>query len=134
MKLLKLLFVIAALGFAPLGSAWADGGHWHGGHGYGGHEHGWGGHRHIGIGIGIGPWAPWYYPPPVYYYPPVPYYPRTLVIEQPAPPVYIEQADQDPAPAETNYWYYCSRSKAYYPYVKDCPAGWQRVVPQPPPQ
>lgn len=124
MKLLKLLFVIAALGVAPIGSAWADGGHGHHGHG-----HGWGGHGRIGIGIGIGPWAPWYYPPPVYYYP------RTLVIEQPAPPVYIEQADQDTAPAaQANYWYYCSRSQAYYPYVKDCPAGWQRVVPQPPPQ
>ncbi|MFZ2627409.1 MAG: hypothetical protein WAX67_00840 [Rugosibacter sp.] len=130
MKSLKLLFALAVLSLAPMGSAWADG-HGHGSWGGDHDHHGWGGHSHIGIGIGIGPWAPWYYPPPIYY-PPAYYYPRTVVIEQPAPPVYVEQADE--APAQTNYWYYCSRSKAYYPYVKDCPAGWQRVVPQPPPQ
>ena len=28
------------------------------------------------------------------------------------------------------YWYYCSDLKTYYPYVKNCPSGWQQVVPQ----
>lgn len=116
----KQWLIIAALGFASMGSVWADGGHWHGGHD----------HSHIGIGIGIGPWAPWYYPPPTYYYP---YYPRTVVIEQPAPPVYIEQSPPEAQQnSQPNYWYYCAKLKAYYPYVKDCPAGWQRVIPQPP--
>jgi hypothetical protein len=35
-----------------------------------------------------------------------------------------------PAPA---YWYYCAALNAYYPYVQDCPEGWQQVAPQPPP-
>ena len=38
----KQWLIIAALGFASMGSVWADGGHWHGGHD----------HSHIGIGIG----------------------------------------------------------------------------------
>lgn len=67
-----------------------------------------------------------YYP---YYYPPV-------VVERPAPPIYVEQFPtplSPPAAAPVNYWYYCVAAKAYHPYVKDCPGGWQRVVPQPPP-
>ena len=50
---------------------------------------------------------------------------------QQQPMTYIEQA---PAaePAQTQgFWYYCAASRAYYPYVKECPAGWQRVAPQP---
>ena len=41
------------------------------------------------------------------------------------PQRYIEQSQ----PADS--WYYCADSKAYYPYVKDCPGGWQRVSPTP---
>ena len=69
-------------------------------------------------------YSPYYYPP---YYPPV----------APAPSVYIEQpAQQQIAPAAPQQqmqgsWYYCAASHAYYPYVKDCPSGWQRVAPQP---
>jgi hypothetical protein len=29
------------------------------------------------------------------------------------------------------YWYYCAPLGAYYPYVRDCPAGWQLVPPSP---
>ena len=30
------------------------------------------------------------------------------------------------------YWYYCSASKAFYPYVKECSGGqWERVDPRP---
>jgi hypothetical protein len=36
----------------------------------------------------------------------------------------------DAAPA---YWYYCPAYQTYYPYVQDCPDGWQAVAPQPPP-
>jgi hypothetical protein len=25
------------------------------------------------------------------------------------------------------YWYYCAAFAAYYPYVRDCPSGWQLV-------
>jgi hypothetical protein len=45
-------------------------------------------------------------PPLAYYYP---------------PPVYIEK----------QYWFYCESAGAYYPYVKECPSGWQRVLPTP---
>jgi hypothetical protein len=85
-----------------------------------------GGHAHFGVFIG-GPgywYAPYYYPP---YYPPVVAVPSSL-------PTYIEQGGAQPAPApsQSNWWYYCADAKAYYPYVKECPAGWQRVAPQPP--
>ncbi len=84
----------------------------------------------IGIGFGFGvPFAafPYYYPPyRPYYYQPV-YYPAPVVVQQ-QPTVYIEQpVQQQPA----GYWYYCADARAYYPYVRDCPAGWQRVAPQP---
>jgi hypothetical protein len=49
-----------------------------------------------------------------------------------APPVYIEQGGGE-APASQSYWYYCDGAKGYYPYVKDCPGGWKRVAPTPPP-
>lgn len=79
---------------------------------------------HVGIFIGGPVWG-WY--PPPYYYPPAYYYPP--VVEVPvAPPVYIER---ESAPATGGYWYYCERPQGYYPYVKSCPGGWQRVRPQP---
>jgi hypothetical protein len=89
----------------------------------------------VGVGFGFGypywggpwgPWGPWGYP----YYPPV----QTIVV--PAQPVtYIEQpAASTPAAttaAPDRWWYYCDSSRGYYPYVKECPAGWQRVAPAP---
>ena len=110
----------------------------------------------IGVGIGFGaPFAAYpfyrpYYSPfyspfySPYYYPPV-YYPP-VVVAPPAPPVYIEQSVQpaypqysqpvpppvpQAAPVSTQ-WYYCPDSQSYYPYVKQCPAGWQQVTPQTP--
>ena len=90
---------------------------------------------HTRVGVVIGPvWGPWYYPP-TYYYPP--YYPpyQPIVIQR-APQVYVEQyappQEIPPAPERSNYWYYCAAAKAYYPYVNECPGGWQKVLPQPP--
>jgi len=75
------------------------------------------GHGHVGVVIGY-PWG-WPYPP-AYLYPP--YYPTTVVMQ--APPVYVEQENAAAqAPQEVPYWYYCNASKAYYPYVNECPAG-----------
>lgn len=86
------------------------------------------------IGVYVGPsvywgpswgpaWGPgWYYPPPYYSPPPV------VVLPPSPPPVYVEQPREEPV---EQYWYYCKSGKAYYPYVKDCPEGWQRVLPQP---
>ena len=132
MKNIKFIIALLLLGVVGLGSAWADPhGGWHGG-GHGG--------GNVRFGVMIGPYwgGPWYYPPYPYYYPP--YYPP-VVAERSTPQVYIEQ---QPAPAAVpaapvaaapaNYWYYCAPAKAYYPYVRECPSGWQKVVPQPPAQ
>ena len=91
-----------------------------------------GGHGHsrfvLGFNFGVPVYSPWYYyPPPYYYYPPAPVY-----YSPPAPTQYVERNDaapeQAPPPAT---WYFCRDSNAYYPYVKQCPGGWQRVPAQP---
>jgi hypothetical protein len=73
--------------------------------------------------------------PPPYYADPY-YYPPAVAMES-APSAYAEQggAQAAPAPApqqQQNWWYYCVGSNMYYPYVRECPGGWQRVAPQPP--
>ena len=82
----------------------------------------------IGVGFGFGYpfWGPpWGYPAPYYY--PVP-------VAVPAQPVtYIEQRPSASASAHGAWWYYCDSSRGYYPHVKECPTGWQRVAPVPPP-
>jgi hypothetical protein len=84
------------------------------------------------IGVYIGP-GPWYYgPPPYAYYPPYPYYPPVVTVPS-APPTYIQQGEAEPAPP-LSYWYYCEQPQGYYPYVKQCPGGWQKVPSQPPAQ
>jgi hypothetical protein len=79
--------------------------------------------------------APAYaYPAPAYSYPAPAYsYPRPAVAPSAA---YAQQGypQTAPAPAQPQDWYYCADSKAYYPYVRDCPAGWQRVPAQPQPR
>jgi len=84
-----------------------------------------GGGVRFGVVIGA-PFYPWYYPPS-YYYPP--YYAPVVTVPA-APTTYVEQGSP-PAQNAPSYWYYCEASKTYYPYVKECPAGWLRVVPHP---
>jgi len=48
---------------------------------------------------------------------------------RPTAPVFVERSPPAEAPAQV-WWYWCNESRAYYPYVKECPAGWQRVAPQ----
>jgi hypothetical protein len=113
---------LCLLAFAGIGSAYAHGGSYRG-----------------SVGVYFGPtfgpaWGPAYYPRPYY---PQPYYysPPVVVLPAPQPQVYIEQAPAPvqlaPAPVEQQYWYYCAASKSYYPYVKECRAGWQKVLPRP---
>ena len=73
------------------------------------------------------PWgwgAPYPYYSPYYY----PYYhqPQQVIIEK-QPDVYIQQ--EPPSSPEKSFWYYCPSSQSYYPAVKECPAGWMKVVP-----
>jgi len=125
MKLSKPLLTMAALmAMAASVPAWADHGHYHGG---------------ARVGVVIGAPGYWHYRDPYFYPPypyPYPYYSYPPVVVTPAePPTYIEQAPaaQSQAPA-SNDWYYCRKPDGYYPYVKQCPGGWQRVAPQPSPQ
>ncbi len=93
---------------------------------------GHGGHVRFGVVVG-GPvwWGPGYYAPYGYYPPPYYYGPAYYPWAPAAPPVYVERGAARPAP-HASYYYYCAASKGYYPYVKTCPGGWQRVLPQAP--
>src|SRR6267143_154944 len=73
--------------------------------------------RHVAVFLGVGIPFYAYYPPPLpYYYDYAPgYY---------APPAAI--------PQQQGYWHFCPSANAYYPYVQQCPEGWQAVAPVPP--
>lgn len=108
-------------------------GHIHGGGGGGpsGHFHGggWGWGPALGLGLGLGLWGLTY---PYYAYPYYPYYDQApIIVQQPSTEMYVQPAPQQSV--EPSYWYYCQDPKGYYPYVKECPNGWMKVVPSPPP-
>jgi hypothetical protein len=90
-------------------------------------------HHHHGarLSLGFHFGAPLYYHPwPAYHYYPAPVYVAPQVV-QVAPPVYVERHDP-PTTDQQGWWYYCVNAKGYYPYVKECPGGWQKVPPAPP--
>jgi hypothetical protein len=116
-----------AAGWVGHGGGWV-------GHGGGWRGDGWRHHGYGCCGWGFGFVDPFWYPYPWFGYG---YgygydYPYGYV----APPVVtIPQADTYAAPLEPaaqSYWYYCPDSKTYYPYVRQCASGWQRVAPTPP--
>ena len=85
------------------------------GYGYGGGWRGnWAGAGYYGYPAGA------YYAPPVAYAPPVVAY-----VSPPQPMVLASQ----PQPA---VWYYCQASAQYFPYVQECPTGWQTQAATPP--
>ena len=114
-----------------------------GGHHSGGHYYGHGSHHHGGWyggwGVGYYPYAYWW-GPRIYAYPswwwPYPYtysYPYTYPYPSYQPPArVIEQppAYSEPEQRQPHYWYYCQNPQGYYPYIKSCPGGWMRVVPE----
>lgn len=121
------------------GGSGLGGGHYGGG--FGGHHgggfvghHGGGFALGYGLGYGLryGPfggyglynpyWGYGGYYGYGYAYPPVITVPST-------PPVYIQR--NITPPLEPNYWYYCRSAAGYYPYVRECPGGWEKVAPQP---
>ena len=143
----SLSVVSPAMADGHRGGGWHGEGHggggWHGGgHGGGGGFWGWG---MLGLGLGLAIAAP-YNPPRYYqpvYYQPAYYAPPQVIIQAPA---YVEQSapsyappppapiyqQQAPAAEGNNWWYHCNRPEGYYPYVRTCPSGWQRVAPTPP--
>jgi hypothetical protein len=100
----------------------------------------WHHHSHVFVGFNFGfpgYWAapyyapyPYYYPAPVYYPAPA-YYPAPVAVAPAAPPVYVERSE--PAAQQQGMWYYCERTRGYYPYVTECPSGWKAVPPAPAP-
>ena len=145
MKLIKkACLVIALVGSITSISVWARGGAGHGGGHYGG---GWGGHyggSHYSGGWGYGHrgnyggssfgfyfGAP-FYPYPYFPYRPPYYYPPAIVTVPAIPPVYIQQTPPASQSNPSGYWYYCNNPEGYYPYIKECPNGWQQVEPIPP--
>ena len=147
-----------ALALAPVSSAFAAGRH-HGGHFGGGPIFGFAGAivataaaivtAPIAILSAVAQAPYYYYPqgpaysaaPPVYYNPPPagPAYYGNAIAAAPAyfsPPQPAPYYAPSPAPAaqpqSQGDWYYCADSNSYYPYVRTCPAGWQRVPAQPP--
>lgn len=90
---------------------------------------------HFGVPI-YGP--PFYHPSWPYYYsyhPYHPYFPPPVqyVVPPQQPQIWIERDSFAPASPVPGFWYFCAESRAYYPSVGECPGGWQRVSPQPPP-
>lgn len=151
MRLRRVIYLSAALltGALLSESAFADrghSGHFSGSHFSGGHfpghpfpghhffpAHHFHGHARFGVFIGGPGYWPGYYPGPYYGYSPYYAYPPVVAVPA-APPTYIEQGDAGDEPAQGAYWDYCAASKTYYPYVKQCPGGWQRVPARPPPE
>jgi hypothetical protein len=134
MRLVKSALILALLLMTLFASsrASADGRHWGRGH-----------HSSSRVGVGVvigGPiWGPpWYHPHYYPYYPNYPYYypyyyPPAVVVPS-TPPAYIERSEPEPSSTTPGVWYYCPDSKTYYPYVKECPGGWQTVPARPPPE
>ena len=86
----------------------------------------------MGLGLGLGMWELSH---PYYAYPYYNYDAPPIIIQQQSPDVYVQPAPQyAPAPPvpEPNFWYYCQEAQGYYPYIKQCPQGWMKVVPTPP--
>jgi hypothetical protein len=152
-RVCQLLLVLAVSGASGAAMAGGGGGYHGGGGGYyhggggGGYNRGYhhGGHCCGGsIGFYLGPGFVYGYPYPYYAYPPY-YYPGYYPYGPTAPGVassptqYIEQQGQDGqadmgggAEPQAAYWYHCGKPEGYYPYIKACPGGWQRVPTQPP--
>ena len=106
----------------------------------------------VGFGLGFGPFG---YPDPVAYrhnYYPVSYYPyqstyypEVMVSTVITPtPVYVRHAEsvstrplqsaqiQPEVSSNGSDWYYCHNPDGFYPSIKACPTGWQRVPAQAP--
>jgi hypothetical protein len=104
-----------------------------------------------GPGVGLYYGAPYSWGPPGYYGPAygygyvVPGYaygtPSSMVYIERNQPVTPAQAPAPVAPAApsgaapgNDWWYLCASPRGAYPYVRECPSGWERVPAVPPGQ
>ena len=127
-------------------SGWHGGGHGggHGWHGDGYWYGGWG-WPYFGLGVAAGailsypyysyPYYPYYsypyYDPYVY----APAYSPRVIYRQRGDAYTDEEGYSEPATTRSSSggtWYYCRQSNAYYPYVKRCSGGWEKVPAIPP--
>ncbi|MBI5785065.1 MAG: hypothetical protein HZA64_06365 [Rhodocyclales bacterium] len=101
------------------GDVWADRGYVRGPGHHGGHHHHYrGGYGAAWLpGLVLGSALVWAATRPA------------VVYAEPAPPpvVVVPQGTLAAPPASGDWWYYCRPSGAYYPYVRVCPAPWERV-------
>ena len=110
----------------------------------GGHGGGWGwGYFGLGLATGALLSYPYYYQP---YYPYYAYYPYAYApAYSPSPsvmyrerePVYSDEGayaepDRVRYSSRNTWYYYCKESNAYYPYVRRCDGGWEKVPAVPP--
>ena len=116
MKATQAGLLCAALLAMAMGDAWAGRS---GGHSGGGYHHGGSRSFHHGVRARVFVASPFFFFPRPYYY-----YPAPAYAVPPAPVQYIQQDG-----TESQYWYYCPASVAYYPYVNECAGGWEPVVP-----
>lgn len=87
------------------------------------------------------------YAPPVYYAPPtvqtyivtgdpvVAGAPQAVAqsLPPPLPPTGIHyNAEPGPGPSGAQWWYLCRNPAGYYPHIRECPAGWEKVPSVPP--
>ena len=83
-------------------------------------------HYSFGFNVGIPLYGPPAYGPNPYWGPPPYYYPPpTVVVVPQQPQTYVQRNQRQ----ESDYWYYCQNPQGYYPYIKSCPGGWMKVVP-----
>lgn len=138
MKLRTSMLAVIAAGSLVAAPAWADRGH---GHGQG---HFWG---PFGLLLGSAILYSAVQPRTVYYAPQVAYAPPVTAFVRPyyAEPTYVNPplASMPPPPqhlawnsaldpAASQWWYFCNSPNGYYPYVRECPSGWEKVSPTPP--
>ncbi|MFA7268763.1 MAG: hypothetical protein WC073_05425 [Sterolibacterium sp.] len=142
MKLRASMLALVAAGSLVATPVCADRG---GGHGHGS-DHFWGPFGFLlGTAILYSAVQPRtvYVEPRVVYAPPVyapaivqPYYVEQAyanppVVSLPPPPPNVAQI-LPPEVASGQWWYFCKKPAGYYPYVKECPNGWEKVSPTPP--